>query len=78
MGKSEAFNFIRTVRDNLVHRMSATDIYMPPMNKVQKLLNIILWFIRKLDYIINNSSSNYKNLDNEAETIAEQFWEHMN
>ncbi len=78
LGESEAFSFIRTARDHLVHSMSATDIYMPPMNKVQKLLNIILWFIRKLDYIINNSSSNYKNLDNEAETIAEQFWEHMN
>ena len=77
MGENEAFNFIRTARDNLVHSMSVANIYMPPMDKVQKLLNIILWFIRKLDYIINNCSSNYRDLDNQAEEIATHFWEHM-
>ena len=77
MGENEAFNFIRTARDNLVHSMSVANIYMPPMDKVQKLLNIILWFIRKLDYIINNCSSNYRDLDNQAEEIATHFWENM-
>ena len=44
---------------------------------MQKLLNLILWFIKKLDFIIYNTSSNPEELDKEAELIAYKFWNYM-
>lgn len=54
-----------------------TNIFMLPINKMQKLLNLILWFIKKLDFIIYNTSSNPEELDKEAELIAYKFWNYM-
>lgn len=77
LSESASFQFIRDSRDHLVHSLNATNIFMPPMYKVEKILNIILWFIKQLDYIIYNSSSNYDELDKQAERVALNFWSYM-
>ncbi len=63
--------------DILVHSFGKAKITMPPFEKVQKLLNIVLWFVKKLEYIINNASSNFDEFDNEVETVVREFWQHV-
>lgn len=77
LGNSSAFRFLKEKRDLCVHSIMTADISMPPINKMQKLLNLILWFIKKLDFIIYNTSSNYEELDKEAELVAYKFWNYM-
>lgn len=77
LGNSPAFMFLKEKRDICVHSIKTTDISMPPINKMEKLLNLILWFVKKLDFIIYNTSSNPKELDNEAEKVANKFWQHI-
>ena len=50
------FSFIRDTRDELVHSFNIVTVKAAPMDKTQKMMNLILWFITKLDYIINDNS----------------------
>ena len=68
------FSFIRDTRDELVHSFNIVTVKAAPMNKMQKMMNLILWFIKKLDYIINDTSSHYEYLNEQAENIALNFW----
>lgn len=77
LGNSPAFMFLKEKRNLCVHSIMTTNIFMPPINKMQKLLNLILWFIKKLDFIIYNTSSNLEELDKEAEFVAYKFWNYM-
>lgn len=77
MSNNSAFTFLKQKRDICVYSIKTADISMPPINKMKKLLNLILWFIKKLDFIIYNTSSNPEELDNEAEEVANKFWQHM-
>ena len=77
LGNSPAFMFLKEKRNLCVHSIMTTNIFMPQINKMQKLLNLILWFIKKLDFIIYNTSSNPEELDKEAELVAYKFWSYM-
>lgn len=77
MSHNSAFTFLREKRDICVHSIKATNISMPPVNKMRKLLNLIIWFIKKLDFIIHNTSSNPEELDDRAEEVAIKFWKHI-
>lgn len=78
LGKDKPLFFIRDIRDMFVHSMSVTTIFMPPINKMQKIINLILWFIKELDYIINDVSLDCENLSKQSEMIAYSFWNKMN
>lgn len=71
------FSFIRDTRDELVHSFNIVTVKAAPMDKTQKMMNLILWFITKLDYIINDTSSHYEHLNEQAENMALNFWKKM-
>lgn len=65
---------IRSVRDVIVHSMSPENVNMPSLFKIKKMLYITTYFIRKIDFIINNCSSHYEFEEDELRKVSEKFW----
>ncbi len=78
LSDSESFRFLRDNRDYLVHSFSPTKVTYTSVNKIYKLYNVALWFIKKIDFILNNSSFNYKIEERQIKELAERFWTRIN
>ena len=73
--KDKAFAFIRKNRNDLVHSFGKTKITYYPTRNIKRIFNIVTSFIEKLDYIIENSHYNHKELDEQINEIALKFWQ---
>ena len=77
LSKNSDFSFVKDIRDELVHSFNTVTIEAASIDKMQKMMNLILWFIKKLDYIINDTSSHYDDLNRQVEATALKFWKKM-
>lgn len=75
--EGKSLYFVREKRDIMVHSIDVTNIYAPPMYKMQKIISIINWFIKKLEYIINNTATSKYLLHKQIKDISKNFWSHM-
>lgn len=71
------YAFIRDNRDDLVHSFSITTTTFPSISKLYKVLNISTWFLKKIDFIMNNSSYGYKYEKEQLSNISKKFWSHV-
>lgn len=69
--------FVREKRNIMIHSIDVTGISAPPMYKMQKIISIINWFIKKLEYIINNTATSKYLLHRQIKDISKNFWSHM-
>ena len=69
--------FVREKRNIMIHSIDVTNVYAPPMYKMQKIISIINWFIKKLEYIINNTATSKYLLHRQIKDISKNFWSHM-
>ena len=77
LSAGKSLSFIREKRDIMVHSIDVTGISAPPMYKMQKIISIINWFIKKLEYIINNTATSKYLLHRQIKDISKNFWSHM-
>jgi hypothetical protein len=71
------YAFIRDNRDYLVHSMSETTTIFPSISKLYRILNISTWFLKKIDFIMNNTSYSYKHEKEQISNISKEFWSHI-
>ena len=78
LSNSDSFKIIRENRDYLVHSYSNTVESFPSINKIKKVLRITTWFIKKIDYIINNCSFSYDTELEKVRYISTEYWDLIN
>ena len=71
------YKFIRENRDFIVHSLSKEVTTLPSISKLYKVINIITWFMRKIDFIINNNAYGYQYEKEQFSNISEVFWSHI-
>ena len=71
------YKFIRENRDFIVHSLSKEVTTLPSISKLYKVINIITWFMRKIDFIINNNAYGYQYEKEQFSNISEEFWSHI-
>ena len=68
---------IKTARTTIVHSTILDDGMMPSLNKIKKLLYIATYFIKNINFIIDNTCYDFKSEQKVCQEIAETFWKRI-
>ena len=68
------YKFIKENRDNIEHSLYQNVTKYPSISKLYRVLNISSWFLKEIDFIINNHSFGYETEKEQMSEISKIFW----